>query len=232
MGFFDGIGKFSTIGLTKGLFGDQKTEVTQTIPGQSGQTQQLLALLSQLSSGQAGQLGDLSKLAQGQFGGPTGSDIELIAQSIGRAGELAQNQLLTQFPVIAAQQREGLAARGGSEGSGQTVQAILQGLGQQQAISQSVLQAQQQGGQALFQLPQQRAQLQIGANQALFSNIINAANPVLNTDLQQRLAQTTTTQFTPPNFAQIGKTAAAIGAAPFTGGASLAALGIPTEGTN
>jgi hypothetical protein len=51
-----------------------------------------------------------------------------------------------------------------------------------------------EANQALMTLPLQRAGLQIGANQALFQQLTGAANPVLSSLLQERLAQPTTTQ--------------------------------------
>lgn len=173
-----------------GLF-DTETKTTTTIPGRSSQEEQIMQLLSRLAQQSGGQPGDLSKLAQGILGGPTTADKQLVAQSIGFAGEQARNQLSTLLPYLAAQQREAL---GGQMGSEETVQAILGGLGQQQQLTSSLLAQQQQGGQALMQLPFQRAQTQLSANQQLFNQIAGTANPLLQYGLQERVAQPTTTQ--------------------------------------
>ena len=163
-------------------------------------------------------------MARGEFAGPTGADQELIAQSIGSAGDAARNALQTQGDILAAQGREQLSSRGVSGSSSEVLGTLLNQLGTQQGINQSIYQQQAQGGQALLNLPFQRAQTQIGANQALFQQILGASNPALSSLTQSRIAQPTTTQTQSGvglnQIAQLG----AIAAAPFTGGASLAAL--------
>lgn len=174
--------------------------------------QNLLQLMSQLASGQAGQLGDLSGLAAGQIGGPTGADQELIAQTIGRAGEAARGALQTQGDILAAQGREQLTSRGVSGSSAEVLGTLLNQLGTQQSISQSILGQQQQGAQALMNLPFQRAQTQLSANQALFNQILGAGQLPIQSLLQERIAQPTqtmTTQQSPLGF--LGQAGSMIG---------------------
>lgn len=174
--------------------GTKKTETQTTIPPRGAPENSLLQLLQGLAQGSAGQLGDLSALAQGQIGLPTGQDLELIAQSIGRARQMAENQLQTAGNIQAAQAREDITARTGQGSSGEVLSSLLNTLGTQQGINQAILSAQQQGGQALLGLPFQRAQTQLSANQQLLQRILGATGPALQFPLQERLAQTTTTQ--------------------------------------
>lgn len=190
--------------------GSKKTTNTTEIPGASQAELLLRQLLGGVAGDAAGQLGDLSQLAGGQIGSPTGADQELIAASIERARQLAENQVQVSGQVQQAQLRENL--QGATDSSREVAANLLQSLGTQQSIDQSVLQAGQQGGQALLNLPFQRAQTQLGANQALFQRIVGAASPVLAGQLQERIAQPTTTQetsgFDLTTLAQLGGAAA------------------------
>jgi hypothetical protein len=197
--------------------GQQKTEQTTTIPAAGAAESNLLRLLQQLAQSGAGQLGDLSALAQGQFGMPTEQDIQLIAQSIGRARQLAESQLQASGDVLGARAREDLAARGVSGSSSEVVSNLLNQLGTQQSIAQSILGAQQAGGEALMALPFQRAGVQLSANQQLFNQILGAAQPAIMAPLQARLAQGTTTQ-TQSGFG-LGQLAGLTGLGQFAGGA-------------
>jgi hypothetical protein len=176
--------------------GTKKTEQATIIPPQSELEGNLLGLLGQIAQGGLGQLGDLGALARGELAGPTGADIELIGQTIGRTRELAESQLQRTGDVQRARLGEFLSSRGQAQGTSEAVQQGLLGADLQNQINQSVIQSQLQGGQALLNLPFQRAQTQIGANQALFQRIIGAAQPALASSLQERLAQPTTTQTT------------------------------------
>jgi hypothetical protein len=176
--------------------GKQKVEQTTTVPSRGTSESNLLQLLQQLATSGAGQLGDLSALAQGQIGAPTSDDIQLIADSIGRARQLAESQIQASGDVMGSRAREDLASRGVSDSSSEVLSSLLNTLGTQQSVAQSIMGAQQQGGQALMSLPFQRAGVQLGANQQLFNQILGAAAPGLGIPLQERLAQTTTTQET------------------------------------
>ena len=166
-------------------------------------------LLEQLASGGMGQLGDLSKMAQGQGGQPTGQDQQLIAASIMRARQLAEEQMKQSGAVQGSQLRERLTGRGVAGSSAEVAENLLQSLGTQGGIQQSILQAQQAGGEALMNLPFMRGQQQLQANQALFQRILGAAGPMLQAGLQERIAQGTTTTEDPlalyKTFVEAGK---------------------------
>ncbi len=201
---------------------------TTTIPGAGQQETQIRRLLEQLAQSGALQLGDLSGLAQGQVQGPTGSDRELIAQSIQQASQLAQEQMRQSGAVQQAQLRESISSRTGQGSGGEVAANLLQSLGTQGGINQSILQAQQSGGQALLNLPFMRGTQQLQANQALFQRIIGSASPVLAAGLQERISQPTTTQEDPLAFFKLlssaGQSAAGLGFKPFGSDSGAAAL--------
>lgn len=195
--------------------GSTKTTQTTTIPGASGQEQSLMALLTRLAQGFGGQLGDLSQLAQGGVGGPTQQDYDLVQQSIGRSGEMAQRELERVLGPALARLGEGTSQRGIAGSSMEQLNRMLAGREMSDQVRTLLSGAQQQGGQALMNLPFQRAETKIGANQALFQMLSGAANPVLANQLQGRLAQQTTTQETPMNWGQLFQTGAGMAGLPF-----------------
>jgi hypothetical protein len=211
--------------------GQQKTTQTTTIPGAGSQENSLMLLLQRLAQQASGQLGDLSGLASGKMMGPTEEDRRLVQQTIGATADIGQRELQRVLGPIMAQLNEGSAGRNIGGSSIESLNKALQGQEMGGRLADLLSQAQGQGAQALLNLPGQRAELQIGANQALFNMLTSAANPVLANQLQSRLAQPTTTQESPAmDWGQIFQTAGSLGAAPFTGGASLAGLGIPGLG--
>lgn len=204
----------------------QTTTQATTIPGQSQQQTAILNLLQQVAQASQGQLGNLQGLAGGQLLGPTGEDRALVQQSIGAAADIGQREIERLFPQLSAQISEGLAAKGQQGASNEFVQNILLGQQQQGRIADLLSQAQAQGGQALLNLPFQRAGVQLQANQQLFNQLLGAAGPIAQTGLGQQLGQPTTevsqSGLGPQQIGQLG----ALTAAPFTGGASLGFLGL------
>ena len=214
------------------------TTTQNTIPGQTGQESDIMRLLAELTGDASGQLGNLQGLAQGDLSmlGPSGADHELVSQSITRAAEMARRALQGQLQVGGANLDEELAARGiqGSSIEGFRRAGLEAGAFDQ--ITNVTDQARQEGGQALMNLPFQRAAVQLNANQQLFNRILGAGGLVANTGLNERLAQGTQTQEQPFSVGQglqLGQQIGGIAAAPFSGGASLAMLGAggaPTPG--
>lgn len=175
---------------------DQTVEQRTQIPEASGQERSIIALLQQLARGATGQLGDLSAMAGGQVGAPTGQDIELVAQSIGRAREIAQREAEGMSGQLFSQLREEMA-RGGQKGSSaEWVHGNMLSEGLQQHILNSIAGAEQRGAEALMNLPFRRAEMQLGANRELFNRIIGASQPALMSMLQARMGQGITTQTT------------------------------------
>lgn len=180
------------------------TTTTQTIPGRGQQESDILKLLAELTGDAGGQLGDLGQLAQGDLSmlGPSGQDQELVSQSITRAAEMARRALQGQLQLGGANLDEELAAR---QVQGSSIEGFRRAGLEAGAFNQilNVTEgAAQRGGEALLNLPFQRANVQLNANQALFNRILGAGGLVAETGLQERLAQPTQTTKTPFSAAQ------------------------------
>ena len=206
--------------------GTQKTTTTSTIPEAGAQEAGLRTLLQRLIESSAGQFGDLSALAQGEVGGPTADDLALIASTLGRTRDITQRNLSVLSQEGQARLSERFAAQGMTGASSEFVdRAILERDLLRQGgnlMDRSRIEA----NQALMQLPFQRAQVQLGANQTLLQGLLGMANPLLQGLQQDRALSGTTVQempgMTPAQAIQLGGSLAA--AIP-TGGMSLA--GVP-----
>lgn len=209
----------------------KETQTTETsIAPRSAPEQQLMQMLTQLGIDTSGQLGDLSQLASGQGLVPTAADQSLVEQSIGASSDIARRQL---EDFVSQQQLgldEAMSARGIGGSSIESMNRAIIGRDAQRQMANMLSQQQQQGAQALMQLPFQRANTQLNANQALFQRLAGAVNPALSTALQERLAQqkqVTTNEssgMSTGDWLAIGGQVGALAAAPFTGGASMAAM--------
>lgn len=201
--------------------GNTTTTQETTIPGAGGAEQRLQGMLTKLLQGQAGQLGDLSKIASGDFT-LTEADKRLISDSLGFTRDIVSRDMASLSEEGQARLGENLTARGVQGSSFESVdRAILErDLHRQGAnmLDQSRIEM----GNAAMALPFQRAGMQLNANQALFQNILGAANPLLSGYLNERLAQQKTKQTQPNNMLGSLVQLGSLAAAPFTGGASLA----------
>jgi len=196
---------------------DSKTtqDTSRTISGASGHEQALQQLFAQLAKSAGGQLGDLSGLASGQLQGPTAADQSLVEQSFGATADMARRGIDDEVTRLMSQLDEQLASRGIQGSSIESVnrgQVFGQGVNR---MADVLSQLQGQQGQALMNLPFQRAQTQLGANNALFQQIAGLGSPVLNAGLQERLntinTSTTSTTHDPMAQLQLGMQAAGIG---------------------
>ena len=171
--------------------GQKKTETTNTIPSAGGRERSLQARLAQIFSDAEGQLGDLSSLAAGDLSqlGPTGQDRQLVRESIGAAGDIARRELQTLGAEGQAGLDETLAARGIQGSSIESVDRSILSRNLQNQLATLIDKQRIEGSQQLLNLPFQRAQTTLGANQALFNRITGPASPVLQGLLQERLAQ-------------------------------------------
>jgi hypothetical protein len=166
-------------------------------------------------------MGDLSQLAQGNIGGPSAQDLSLIANTLDRTRDITSRNLGVLSQEGQARLTESLSSRG-IEGSS------IEGF--DRAILERDLQ--RQGGdlldrsriesnQALMQLPFQRAQVQMGANQTLLQGLLGAVNPLLGGLTGERLAQGTQTQTSSGfDFGQLVQLGIRGGSAIATGGQS------------
>jgi len=188
---------YALAGPFGGMFKGFGTSTVETnVPAMSPEEQRYMDFFRRMSEGAAGQLGNLGGLAQGDLSklGPTSADQELIAQSIGRTREITQRELESAMGELQAQLGEQMAAKGMQGASIEAVQRGLLMRNMQQELSKSMLTAQQQGGEALMNLPFRRAEVALNANQALFNQITGMTQMPYQGLLQTRLAQQRSTQ--------------------------------------
>jgi hypothetical protein len=161
---------------------------------------QMLLQMAQDAQGQLGQGGF-------QLEGPTSADRQIINESIGSSADIARTEMEKSINDIMAQLDENLTARGMQ---GSTVEAFKKGqVGSQglQEIAKLLQAKQEQGGQALLNLPMQRAGIEGQMNQQLYQRLIGGASPVMQAGLSERLNAAPTfssgTQVTPFNPVQL-----------------------------
>ena len=183
--------------------GSSTTTQTNTIPQAGGQEAGLRQLLASLGQQAGGQFGDLSQLAQGNIGGPTEQDRQLVEQSIGASADIARRELERTLAELQGQLGEQLSSRGIQGSSIEAVQRGQLGARGLDQIANLLSQESAQGGQALMNLPFQRAQTQLGANQTLLQRLTGTGGLGAQLGLQERLAQGTSTQETPFNPMQL-----------------------------
>ncbi len=200
------------------------TQTTETsIAPRTGQEQQLLQALTSLGISSADQLGDLSQLASGQGLVPTSQDQALVEQSIGASSDIARRQL---EDFVGQQQLgldESLSARGVQGSSIESVNRAVIGRDANRQFANLASAEAGRGADALMQLPFQRANVQLNANQALFQRLSGSSNQVLSQALQERLAQSTSTstqETSGMSFDEMAQIGGRIGAAALTGGGS------------
>ncbi|HUW10462.1 MAG TPA: hypothetical protein VM537_12095 [Anaerolineae bacterium] len=205
--------------------GNKKSTQTSTtsIAPAGGQEQQMMALLSKLGIESADQLSNLGNLANGQGLVPNSQDRALVEQSIGASSDMARRQLQGFVEQQQLGLDDSLSARGVQGSSIESMNRAVIGRDANRQFANMASQEQQQGAQALMQLPFQRANVQLNANQALFQRLSGASNQVLSQSLQDRLAnqtQTSTQEESGMSFNEMGQIGARIGAAALTGGTS------------
>lgn len=186
---------------------ESRTEVDEAGP-QENRAIQLLLQMAEQASADMGTKPDLS---------PTAADRTLISESIGSTADMARSEVERSMQEIMAQLDENLAGRGLQSSS---IEAVKKGqIGSQglQEIARMIAGAQQQGGQALMNLPMQREGLQQNMNQQLYARLIGGASPVAQGGLNERLNSGTQygsgTQTTPFNPMQLVTAGAQIGQA-------------------
>jgi len=174
--------------------GSQTTKQTtkNQINAQSASERQAMESLLQGATSAGQQMGDLSAIAGGDMGMPTAYDQQLVEQSIGASTDIAERELRRRLEEMMAQYGEQMSARGIQ---GSSIEAMGAGQiysGGLDQLANIISQGQGQGATALMNLPMQRAQTQIGANQALFQRLVGGAQPVMQAGLTERLNTMTT----------------------------------------
>jgi hypothetical protein len=174
--------------------GSTTEETTGRAGAQSQQGGEAITQLLNMARSGGAQMGDLSGLASGNLT-LSPQDRALIQQAQQATGDVARNQM-AQNMQQATRQVEDTAI--GRSMQGGTIEAMLQAmLGQQGQASLDQLAMQQQGqaAEGMLNMPFQRAQVQLGANQLLLNRLVQGTTPVVNYDAAMRqLNQTSTTE--------------------------------------
>ncbi len=184
----------------------------------NSQVNAVIDALVKRSQAAGGQFGDLSQLAQGNIG-PNAQDQALVQQSIGASGDIVRRQMQQFLSEAMPQVASDAAARGLSGSSMEAANRAITMRGVSNQFADLMSQQQQQGAQALMQLPFQRAQTQMGANQLLFQQLMGAVTPVTNTRMQQLQKRVK------PNYGQAIGQAVGMGVGALAGGPAGAAAG-------
>ncbi len=187
----------------------QTQETTKTIRGASGGEAQMNRLFAQIAQQAGGNLGSLADLDLT----PNSQDQALVDQSIGASSDIARRELEKTLQQIMAQQSESLAARGIQ---GSSIESMMAGQVGSEGLRQFANQLsgqQQQGAQALMNLPFQRGQMELGRNQALMQRLTSLGGAVQQGGLQERLNTigSTTTQTQQPGMAELMQLGASVG---------------------
>jgi hypothetical protein len=197
--------------------GDQTVTRETEIGQQSPQAQQLMQLLTQLAQQSQGQLGDLSSLAAGNIQ-PSEADQNLVDQATQASAEMARQQALQDYETTSREVEDTLVGRGMDQSTIGAVQSALQGRQYQQQLGQIGLQQQAQSAEMLTQLPMQRAETQISANQAILQRILGGSRNIMNYDLQARLGNRDVTETRPFDWSSVTNPLGRFAAAKWGGG--------------
>ena len=147
-------------------------EETRTLPGMGGQEQTMRALMAQLAKSGVGQMGDMGALASGQMS-ITPEDENLIRRIGEITNQMQRQQARGHFEDMSGAVEDQLLSRGMEGSSIEAVNQALLGRQLQQSLDQGSLQQQATGAQQLQQMPFQRGQMQLGANQLLLQQILS-----------------------------------------------------------
>ena len=181
----------------------QTQETTKTIRDATGNEALLNNLFTQIAQQAGAGLDDF----EGLGAGPTAADRDLVEQSIGASSDIARRELERSMKQIMAQLSEELAARGIQ---GSSIESMMAGqVGSQgfQSIANLLSQKQAEGGQALMNLPFQRANVELGKNQALLQRLTSLGGAIQQGGLAERLntISSKTTQTQQPGAMQLAQ---------------------------
>ena len=184
--------------------GEQKITTTRELGEQSPEAQNFMKMLSQMAEQAGVQLGDLSGIAGGDLSATAG-DRKLIEESAGAAFDIAQRQAEDAYTFAKGQTEETLLQRGVDDSTIGAVTTALQGKQYQQTLADISSQQQGQVASGLMQMPFQRAEAQISANQAILQRILGGSGQVLNYDVQSRLGAGSEEENKPFDYAGVAQ---------------------------
>ena len=155
-----------------------------------------MRLFQEVAQRAQSQLGNLGGLAAGDLTafGPTGQDQQLISRSLGFQTDIARRALESLSAEGQSRLGEELSSRGQSDSSFESVRRAILERDLGRSVEDMISKQSMAGNEALMNLPFQRANVALGANQALFQQLTGAGTPALQSMLNARMAQPTTTQ--------------------------------------
>jgi hypothetical protein len=136
-------------------------------------------------------MGDLSGLANGTGLSLSDEDLALINKAVGGQADISRNALKSQFTDQNARMKDDLGATGTRDSSVELLKRLMVGGDQANALKDVELTRMASGAQYGMALPFQRGQMQLSANSQLLSQL-GVASPILQSFLQERMAQGTT----------------------------------------
>lgn len=203
--------------------GSKKETTTNQAGKISPQAQQMLDLLAGQAGNAVNQTGDLSALARGDVSASQ-ADLGLSQQAQEASGAIARSEMEANMQAMLRQLEDSSLGRGVSGSTLETVAGATMGEDLQRQTNQLNMQQQGQSAQNMMNLPFQRAQTQLSANQLLLARLTGAAQPTLDYDAMIRQLNQSTTKESPNNLTgQLVQAGVRGGAAAITGGTSEAA---------
>lgn len=165
---------------------------------QSAEAQRIMQLLSGGAGQAAGQMGDLSSMAAGDFS-LTPQDRALVSEAQAASGDVARSQMGANMDMVLRQLEDTNIGRQLTGGSLEAVSNALIGRDSQRQLNELDMQQQGQAAGQLLNMPFQRAQSQLGANQLLLNRLVQGGGQALNYDalIRQLNASSTGSETTP-----------------------------------
>ena len=202
--------------------GSQTSTQQSSIPGRTGAENEIEQMLRAFIEQAQGQMGDLSDLASGNLQA-SGQDRAFLQESIGAGRDIAERQARRSYEDASRMTEEDLLGRGMDQSTIDAVTQALQGRQYQDTMDNIGSQAQGQMATGMMQLPFQRAQTQLNANQLLLQRLMGGAQTIMGHNLQERMGQQTVTSQQPQDWAALAGQGAQLAVDLKTGGLSRAA---------
>ena len=190
--------------------GSQTATSTVTVPERTATEDELEQIIMQLIRETPGQLGDLSALARGDLRASS-EDRRLLDESIGAGRDIAERGARRAYEDSTRMVEEDLLGRGLDQSTISAITQALQGRAFQDTMANVGSQAQEQMATGMLQLPFQRAQTQMSANQILLQKLLGGLDSTRTANLNERLNQPTTTTQKPFDWGAVAGTAVQAG---------------------
>lgn len=190
--------------------GSQTTTEQSSIPGRTGAENEIEQMLRAFVQQAQGQMGDLSDLASGNLQA-SGQDRAFLQESIGAGRDIAERQARRSYEDASRMTEEDLLGRGMDQSTIDAVVQALQGRQYQDTMANIGSQSQEQMATGMMQMPFQRAQTQLNANQLLLQRLMGGAQTIMGHNLNERLGQRTVTTEQPMDWGGLAANAMQMG---------------------